>query len=415
MGKGSDATSSTPNYVSRQYDVIPTVSEARLAEIKEKFPHFVDNKDVGGLRKEAFLRLPCFLEDWVVNNMLEDPRDAVMASLILNILCTTVPLTVYLWKHPSHMLGLFVIVFSLGMFLQRFILMMHYAEHRKLFRKPYHAVLKHLLPNFLCAFFGIPPGMYRLHHVVMHHIENNVFDEDLSSTEPYQRDNFGHFLVYYARYWTALLLLPAYAVKKGRYQMAATSLCGSVCWIGLMALGWQRAHIFTLYAGILPAVITGFALMFGNFSQHIFVHPSIATMPQNYKSIQFNAALSMQCMNHFDNQYAFNDGYHVTHHVNSRIHWTDMPVKFMDNLEEYAKHDAVVFENLGFFDVGLHVMLGWWDALAERYVHLTKTKRSKQQVIAALKLRLAPIKRTNQPAGGAVTKKDSDDADVKSE
>ena len=97
----------------------------------------VRNKDIEGTRKEAFVRLPCFAEDWLVQNMLEDPRDAVMASLIVNILCTTVPLTVLLWHRPSHLLGACSMGFSLFMYMQRFILMMHYAEHRKLFKKPY--------------------------------------------------------------------------------------------------------------------------------------------------------------------------------------------------------------------------------------------------------------------------------------
>ena len=66
----------------------------------------------------------------------------------------------------------------------------------------------------MCPFIGVPPGFYRLHHVVMHHIENNVFNDDMSSTEPYQRDSFLHFLHYFAKYWTCLLLLPVYAIKQ---------------------------------------------------------------------------------------------------------------------------------------------------------------------------------------------------------
>lgn len=101
-------------------------------------------------------------------------------------------------------------------------------------------------------------------------------------------------------------------------------------------------------------------------------------------------------MNHFDNQYAFNDGYHVTHHINSRIHWTDMPFEFMNNLDQYAEHKAVVFDNLGFFDVGILVMSGKWDTLYDHYVHLGLEKKSKEEVIADLKLRLKPIHRTNR-------------------
>jgi len=230
----------------------------------------------------------------------------------------------------------------------------------------------------------------------MHHIENNVFNEDLSSTEGYQRDNFFHFLIYYFRYFSHMLLLPVYAIKKGRYQMAAVSFCGAASWLVLLYVGMKMNPIYTIWAGVVPMIVTGFALMFGNFSQHIFVHPSIATMPQNLKSYEFNCALSLQSINHFDNQHAFNDGYHVTHHINSRVHWTDLASHFLNNLEKYVENDVLVFDGLGFFDIGLNVMLGRLDYLADHYVHFTKVKKSKEDIIQELKVRLKPIHRTNR-------------------
>jgi len=49
-----------------------------------------------------------------------------------------------------------------------------------------------------------------------------------------------------------------------------------------------------------------------------------------------------------------------------------MPYEFMNNIDKYAENKVVVFDNLGFFDVGLHVMLGNWDTLYEHYVHFGK-------------------------------------------
>jgi len=40
-----------------------------------------------------------------------------------------------------------------------------------------------------------------------------------------------------------------------------------------------------------------------------------------------------------------------------------MPKDFLENLEAYAENEAICFVGLGFFDVGVHVMLGWWDKL----------------------------------------------------
>ena len=195
----------------RDYDQTPDVSKARWAEIKKKFPHFPANDDIGAARKEALLRLPAWAEEWAAATFLSDPRDAIMVSLIVNIVVICVPLSILLWKYPSHWLGVATWVFKLIAFLQRFILMMHYSEHRRLFKAPYHAVGKHLLNFGISPFLGIPCGMYRLHHVVMHHVENNFFETDLSSTEAFDRGNFFHFLQYYANYLTCVLMLPVWA------------------------------------------------------------------------------------------------------------------------------------------------------------------------------------------------------------
>merc|ERR1711937_895803 len=107
---------------------------------------------------------------------------------------------------------------SKGFFwIQRFILMMHYSEHRRLFKDPYHYLGKHLLNFVIAPFMGIPPGFYRLHHVVMHHVENNYMgeDHDLSSTEEYQRDNFFHFLCYWGKFFSCLIRLPLWSLRKG--------------------------------------------------------------------------------------------------------------------------------------------------------------------------------------------------------
>lgn len=174
-----------PFYENREYDKCPNVSPERWAEIKKKFPHFPDITDFEATRKETFLRLPKDIEDWVVKTFLQDPRDAIMVSTIVNIVFTTVPLTMLIIYRPSHYLGLGIMLFKFFMFLQRFILLMHYCEHRRLWKSPYHAVGKHLLNFAVSPFFGMPPGMYRLHHVIMHHVENNICPEDLSTTEPF--------------------------------------------------------------------------------------------------------------------------------------------------------------------------------------------------------------------------------------
>ena len=117
------------------------------------------------------------------------------------------------------------------------------------------------------------------------------------------------------------MLLPMYAIRKERYELAFTAFVGISTWLSAFYIGMTNWPIFTFYTLVLPSIVSGFALMFGNFSQHIFVRQEITTMAQDLKSVEFNCALTLQSINCDDNQFAFNDGYHVTHHINSRIHW----------------------------------------------------------------------------------------------
>lgn len=57
------------------------------------------------------------------------------------------------------------------------------------------AVLNNVAPYALAPLFGVPSGAYRLHHVVMHHTEDNAAGWDLSATEGFQRDNPAHFVM----------------------------------------------------------------------------------------------------------------------------------------------------------------------------------------------------------------------------
>lgn len=144
--------------------------------------------------------------------------------------------------------------------------MLHYCEHRRLFKDPYHYMGKHMLNFFMCPFFGIPPGFYRLHHVYMHHVENNFFEEDLSSTEPYQRDSFLNYLHYYWTYITLIIKLPLWALYKGHTDIFLQVIVSGTFWAGGTIIGLQYFYIFTLWTMLIPFFCTGMVMMLGNFS-----------------------------------------------------------------------------------------------------------------------------------------------------
>jgi fatty acid desaturase len=341
------------------------------------------NKDLNAARWEYFFKPPKVLDE-KLQTMIVDPRDIIILYLVFNIMVTVLPaaLAMYLLPLPGWVGVLYIVAVDV-LFLGRFILALHYSSHRRLFKQE-HDKLNHIFSYFLCPFFGIPPGFYYLHHVVMHHIENNLFPWDVSSTMPYQRDNFGHFVHYWARYlFAGFVELPFYAFKRARYDLCARSATSAVVYFGSLYKLYQFNSMATISVFLGPFLITSFALMFGNWSQHIFVDPA---RPRN------NYALTYNCVNTFDNQVTFNDGYHIVHHVNSRLHWSLMPEEFMKNIETFGKEDALTFEGIGFFQVGLYVFTGQLEKLAKCVVTLPgQKKRTVDEWVAVFRERLPPV------------------------
>lgn len=324
--------------------------------------------------------------------MIIDERNEIMVHLLVNMLLLLTPTVYMLFTATSMPVFALCAVTHLfmvyGGFMQRFTLLLHFTEHCGLFAGVFRP-LNLLLPIVISPFFGIPSGMYYLHHVVMHHVENNVFPWDLSSTMPYQRNNFGHFLFYWFRFWFACWIeLYYYGLRRGRFALVAyAATCTSVYITAIVKLSAINFGA-TMAAFVVPYCITCFLLMLGNWSQHIFVDPSEPY--SNYK-------LSYNIMNSHENQLNFNDGFHMVHHIHSRLHWTELPDFFLDRLPVFAQNDALLFNDLGFLEVGFLVFTGQWKKLAKAYVHYGQVPRTEEEIIAELKRRCVPIPLESAP------------------
>ena len=155
-----------------------------------------ENADVKAKRQEYYFRPPAFLNEQLVRSV-KDERDLPIAYLFFNIFVVTIPCAMFVFYAQSNLVGFTYWALNLLLFHERFILGFHFSSHRGLFK---NSVLNNAVPLMLSPFFGIPSGIYYIHHCIMHHSENNLEDWDLSSTEPYQRDNIFHFLHYWLRY-----------------------------------------------------------------------------------------------------------------------------------------------------------------------------------------------------------------------
>jgi fatty acid desaturase len=319
----------------------------------------------------------------LVVGWINDPRDAefvgLMGECLVFAACGVALFFAggWLWYlAPAYWL---LLVFGL---LDRFTLMLHCTSHRPLFKRKLRA-LGDVIPWVIGPFFGQTPGTYFAHHMGMHHVEENLID-DLSSTISFRRDSFAGWLKYWGRFVTiGLVDLTQYLSRKNRPRLVRKVLVGEgAYWAVVAVLTYFNAGA-TAVVFVIPLVLIRTLMMMGNWGQHAFVDQA---QPENpYLS-------SITCINSRYNRRAFNDGYHIGHHLKANAHWTEYPVEFEANLAEYARQDAIVFEGLDFFLVWLLLMTGRWNMLARAFVRLPGAPaRTDAEVIELLQSRMPPL------------------------
>jgi hypothetical protein len=323
--------------------------------------------------------------------LLNDERDLPFLHLWARIVLFVLPFPVYFYW-TDHLLWWVVplyYVWQLVFFTGPYILMLHNTSHRVCFRKE-HNWLNHVITWFFGIFFGETPDSYYAHHIAMHHIENNM-PTDGSSTMKYRRDSFLHFLRYFFSFISVgLYRLYQYLTFKKRIRIRNAFATGEIIfWVvcaGLCYLNWQA----TLATFILPVFLTRFLMMAGNWGQHAFIDP--AAPENNYRN-------SITCINSRYNRVSFNDGYHIGHHNRPGMHWTEMPVEFGKNIQQYADEKAFVFEKIDFFIVWLFLMLKRYNWLAHFHVELNPEKpMTKEEFISLMKERVREFDVSQYPA-----------------
>ena len=145
-----------------------------------------------------------------------------------------------------------------------------------------------------------------------------------------------------------------------------------------LLINW-RATVVVL---IVPLLVIRFLMMAGNWGQHAFVD---AQAPDNcYRN-------SITCINSSYNRRAFNDGYHIGHHLSATRHWTEMPADLLATRQQYIAERAIVFTKVDFFLVWLFLMLKRYDWLARCFVSLDGQERPRQEIIDLLRSRTQRI------------------------
>jgi fatty acid desaturase len=310
---------------------------------------------------------------------LYDPRDEVFVRLsirdiVVMALAMTGLFAFFHWALAVAYVALW------GWLAPPVILMLHCTMHRPFVRSPRWLNRVHVYA--MTFFFGIPVG-YSQHHLGMHHVEDNM-PSDLSSTMRYRRDSFAHFLLYFGRFlFAGIFELTAYLVGKRRLAMARRAVLGEVAHLAIVCAAVAVHVRFGLVAFVFPFVAVRFMMMVGNWGQHAFLN-----------SARPNGGISnsITCINSAYNRRAFNDGYHIGHHLKANLHWTLLPQDLLANRERYAREGALVFEGLDFFLVSLLLWTRNYRLLAKRFVRLDGQPRSDEEVMRMLRERVQPIR-----------------------
>jgi fatty acid desaturase len=319
---------------------------------------------------------------------INDERDLPFIYLMIKIMVFMIPLAIALFfTMPLWLWWVIAIVYlyvSNVVFKGPFGLMLHCTSHRKFFKQKY-SFLNKILPWIYAPFFGQSPETYFSHHIGMHHPENNM-PTDISSTMFYQRDSFKSFLAYLGRFMTVgIFELINYHFKRRRYKWGIRAIVGEVLFFAmcvvLIIYGYVGAVIWVF---LLPLFLSRAIAMMGNWGQHSFVDKND---PNN------GYANSTTCINVPYNHKCWNDGYHISHHIRSAMHWTEHPIHFLENKEEYVKSKSAVFEGLDFLGVWFNLMLGRYDNLAKHFVDVGGIFKTDEEVIQHLKERTKRIDR----------------------
>ncbi len=322
-------------------------------------------------------------------NLINDERDLPFVYLTLKITFTMVPIGIALYFVENTWVWalLAILYFFLNNFTYKgpFGLMLHCTSHRKWFKRKYE-LMNHYLPWVIGPFFGQTPETYYVHHIHMHHAENNL-DDDISSTMFYQRDNFRDWLAYLVNFiFQGLKQLIGYFKMRNRTKLATRALRGEVSFI-LLCFGLSFISFSaTLMVFILPFIISRIIMMMGNFTQHAFVDPEDPANP--YKN-------SITCINVKYNHKCWNDGYHISHHIKPHLHWTEHPKYFKKTLDKYVENKAIVFDGIDYLPIFFYLMAKNYKKLAEHIVNIDGMFNSTEEAIEHLKARTRKFDKTS--------------------
>jgi fatty acid desaturase len=319
--------------------------------------------------------------------VLRDPRDTPALRLMVAVTLSALPIFVIqlILGKPRLLLVIAFYLALYGVKFQRFVRMFsvkHLEAHRRqgYFAGAWDGIFGRYVEFFLGYLYGNIPELDRTVHVRLHHRENGG-PEDTRFPGDYDRTSRLDFLRYLSENtWTVLGTDPyAYFKGKGDEPNRKRMLWGMAryyAFFGAIFLySWQIGILYVL----VPLLVMNFISTLTAWVQHAFYDPE---RPDDY----FANTVTV-----YDEVNFMNEGYHLSHHHRSSLHWTEMPAHHERLREKMRDSGSLVFQDMDFLDLFVELtVLRRMDVLAERLIPWEPMPHAERLVLLARRTKPAP-------------------------
>lgn len=321
---------------------------------------------------------------FVGHYILLDPRDAsylpwmVWGSVIQPVL--------FYWVYQRYQLyGLEISTFLIYHLLRVGPRHQMFAHHATLVHKEGHAIRHGLFCNifkskrqpvskYVRKFFtdhvnagiagvlyGTIPNHYATAHNKIHHRWHNDTG-DLHTNMDFDRTLLESYVMYLPRfvvYWTGLTPVILFW-SRGEYKLLMDLVYGMVYYYVMSAVIWYKMGALFYWAYIVYPLLEGASFL--GIIAYLWHSFSEESDPSNQ---YVNSITILRGGNN-----VWNEDYHVVHHHEPNVHWTDMPESFESQIDKYVECRASVFG-----DCEQGQMIYWmfaykWDDLTDHFVDL---------------------------------------------
>jgi len=231
---------------------------------------------------------------------------------------------------------------------------------RKGFFKGSFQILGCINQYFIAFFYGQVPGTYYAGHNKIHHRWHNDID-DAHSNADLDRTKLWSITIFLPRffiYWSGISSLLLF-LKRREMQLASEMMLGMVLYyvplVLLLLYDWEFALGYYVYPFMESMTFLGLIA----YLWHAWIDPND---PQN------QYINSVTILDGEDN--IWNEDYHVVHHHQPHIHWSEVPAYFEKTKHLYAENRATIFKNTEEGKLLYMLFAGKWDDMARHFVDL---------------------------------------------